>query len=304
MRIGYLLLALSIPVATEAQTPPLAPRSSPSAPHATAAQPSPEIQAKVENYLRHLYAWGPTFHVKFGPLKESPIPSLYELDMEISFGDQSDSAVLFVSKDARYLLRGDLQDMTVDPLAAIRAQIRLEDNPSKGPANARVNIVEFGDFQCPSCKALHEVLRELEPRYPQVRIVFKDFPLAQIHPWAMTGAIAGRCAYQQDHAAFWKLFDYIYDNQELISPENVWEKMLDFAGQAGLDSQVFRACMVDPGIKEIINQSVREGTQLKIANTPTVFVNGRRYIAPDRETLEEVIQYELAAQPPGARGPN
>src|SRR5437660_10955013 len=77
----------------------------------------------------------------------------------------------------------------------------------------------------------------------KVRVVFKDFPLEQLHPWARTAAIAGRCAYQQDPKAFWKMYDVIYDNQEIISASNAWTKMMDYAAQTGLDADAFKSCM-------------------------------------------------------------
>src|SRR5437879_8572806 len=108
--------------------------------------------------------------------------------------------------------------MSTDPLAAVRSQIHLADCPSKGPANARVVVVEYADFQCPTCGQLHKVLSEIEPQYPQVRFVYKDFPLTHIHPWAMTAAIAGRCAYRQNPEAFWKLHRSEEHTSELQSP--------------------------------------------------------------------------------------
>ncbi len=122
------------------------------------------------------------------------------------------------------MLRGDLQDMSADPLAAARSLIHLANNPSKSPTDARVTVVEYSDFQCPSCRQLHQTLRTIVPAYPQVRFVFKDFPLVQIHPWAMTAAIAGRCAYQESPEAFWKLHDTVFDNQDAISPDSAWQK--------------------------------------------------------------------------------
>lgn len=291
----YLFLFLSfVATATFGQSS-AAPRTSQAA--QAPAQPASDLQKKVEAYLRHVFAWGPTFRVKFGPLKDSPISGLYEFTVDVSMGDQSDSGIFYVTKDGRFLFRGDIQDMNVDQLAAVRSQINLSNSPSKGPANAVVTLVEYADFQCPSCRELHNVLREIEPQYPQIRIVFKDFPLTQLHPWAMTAATAARCAYQQNHAAFWKLYDAIYDSQDLITPENAWQKMLDLAGQAGLNVPALKTCMSDPATGELINESLKEGLQLKIANTPTVFVNGRRLIGSDRSALEQFIQYELSLRP-------
>jgi protein-disulfide isomerase len=138
----------------------------------------------------------------------------------------------------------------------------------------------------------------VQPLFPQVKFVFKDFPLEQIHPWAMTAALAGRCAYQQRPEAFWLLHDKMYENQEIISATTVWQTLLDYARDAALDVDSFRACMTLPETKAAIQKSVDEGVKLKIANTPTVFVNGRRFIGADRQTLEQYIRFELAVTAP------
>lgn len=298
-----IFLMMLLPAALAAQTAPAAPPSQAPGPQTGASSAAVGlIQKKLEAYLRKLYAWGPSFRLKIGPLNDAPVAGFYEVSLEVTTGDQSDTAVFYVSKDGRYLLRGDLQDMAADPLAALRAKIHLDNSPSKGPANARVVVVEYADFQCPTCRQLHQTLRALAPNYREVRFVFKDFPLVQIHPWAMTAAIAGHCAYEQKNEAFWKLHDAIFDAQELISPENVWQKLLDFAGQAGLDTTALRACMASPQAKQAVMENVAEGQALKIANTPTVFVNGRRMIGSDRNLLEQYLQYELAAHAPPAPG--
>lgn len=71
--------------------------------------------------------------------------------------------------------------------------------------NAKVTLIEFGDFQCPSCRELDRLLHEILPNHPEVRLVYKHFPLTEIHPWAMTAAIASQCTYQQDPKSFWKI---------------------------------------------------------------------------------------------------
>ncbi len=216
--------------------------------------------------------------------------------------NQSDSATFYVSKDGRYLIRAEMEDMTSDPLAEIRKKISLEDSPSEGPANARVVLVEYADFECPSCRQMDTILRATLPSYPQVRLVYKDFPLSDIHPWAMTAAQAGRCAYQQNQAGFWKFHDLIFDHQDLISPSNVFDKMQQYATEAGLDADALRGCMADPRIQAQIQKSMAEGESLHIANTPTLFVNGHRLIGPDPTTLEQFMRYELTST--GGTSPN
>ena len=265
-------------------------------PASPAAAPSP-TQKNIEAYLRHLYAFGPDVLLVVGPPKGSPIEGLLETNIDLTMGDNKEAVKLYVSKDGQFLLRGELSDMTKDPLAENRAKIQMNDAPSLGDSKAAVTLVEYSDFECPVCRSLHDVLRGMLPNYAgKVRLVFKDFPLEQLHPWARTAAIAGRCAYQQDSNAFWKLYDFIYDNQEIISAANAWTKMMDYAGQSGLDAEAFKGCMASPEAGVAVNASRANGQQLEVNSTPTVFVNGRRMVGADPHLLEQYINYELAQQ--------
>ena len=251
------------------------------------------IQKTVEAYLRNLYAFGADTIVKVAVPKDIGVEGLQEVDIAVKFGENEQTGKVYVTKDGKYMFRGELSDLAKDPLAEARAQLQTKDAPSIGPANAPVTMVEFSDFECPVCRSLHDALRGLLPNYPQVRVVFKDFPLEQIHPWARTAALAGRCAYQQTPAAFWKMYDLIYDSQELISAENAWGKMTDFAGQAGLNADAFKSCMASPEAGAAVDASRANGMQLEVGSTPTIFVNGRRVVGADARTIEQYIRYEL-----------
>ncbi len=259
-----------------------------------------ETQKSIEAYLRHLYAFGPNVQLEVGPLKESPVAGLMETDIKVTIGEDKQAAKFYVSKDGKYLFRGDVSDLTKDPLAETRAQIQMKDAPSLGDPNAPVTLVEYSDFECPVCRSLHDTLRGLLPNYAgKVRVVFKDFPIEQLHPWARTPAIAGRCSYQQDPKAFWKMYDLIYDNQEVISASNAWTKMTEYASQAGLKPDAFKGCMAGPEAVAAVSASRANGQQLDVNSTPTVFVNGRRLVGADAHLLEQYINYELAQQKSG-----
>ena len=161
-----------------------------------------------------------------------------------------------------------------------------------GPENAKITLIEFADFECPSCRELDRILRDFLPSHPEIRLVFKNFPLTEIHPWAMTAAIAGQCAFQQDQAKFWKMHDAIFDAQDVISPSNVWDKMMDLATQYGLNTETFRACMANPDSAHQVEQTMEEGRTLDITGTPTTFVNGRRIVGPDKSTLDQLVHFE------------
>ncbi|HVN09023.1 MAG TPA: thioredoxin domain-containing protein [Patescibacteria group bacterium] len=276
-------------------------------PQAGASAPQPvqgtsSVSRRVESYLRDLYALGPKYTVRVGEPQLTPIPGLRSVNIDISAEGQSNQITMYVSDDGRYLLQGELADMHADPFTKIRAQMDLSSAPSHGPANAKVVVVEYADLQCPSCRRLSEILRGLFPNYPQVRFLFREFPLTQIHAWSMTAAIAGRCIFHKSAAAFWPYAHYMFDHQDSINPSNVWDTVVQQGVQAGYDADSFKACMADPAMKAEVDKSEEEGVQLKVSNTPTVFVNGRRLVGPDREALEQYIDYELA-KTEGAKKP-
>jgi protein-disulfide isomerase len=286
-RCLLLLLVCLYPFAATAQT------------HPAPAAPSPlQLEKTVEAYLRNLFAWGPTFQVKLGPFKDAELPGFYVVPIEVTVNDQSDHGTVYVSKDGRFMFRGDINNLGADPFADNREHLHLSGDPSKGPADAAVSVVIFSDFQCPHCRLIYQDLKSVEPRYPQVRFVFKDFPLTQIHPWAMTAALAARCAYQHSPDAFLKVHGEIFDHQDTITAESAWATLLDYATQAGIDADDFRACMASPDAKQAIEADIAEGMALKISSTPTLFVNGRPLIGGAAQVLVQYIDYELALHPP------
>ena len=283
---------LCLPVLVRGQSP----ASAPSPSKTSTGAPPTALQRSVEAYLRNLYAFGPNVQLSVSVPKESEVPGLLETTVDLKDGENSQSAKFYLSKDGKYLVRGEISDLSKDPLAETRARIQMNDAPSLGDPKAPVTLVEFSDFECPVCRSLHDVLRRMLPNYPQVRVVFKDFPLESLHPWARTAALAGRCSYQQDPKAFWKVYDAIYDQQEVISAANAWTKMADFAAASGLNADAFKACMASPEAAAAVDASRANGQQLEVSSTPTVFVNGRRLVGADPQLLEQYIKYELVQQ--------
>jgi protein-disulfide isomerase len=269
--------------------------------------PSPmQLERTVEAYLRNLFAWGPIFQVKLGPFRDSELPGFYLVPIEVTFNGQSSQGTAYVSKDGRFMFRGEVNNLSADPFAENRKHLHLSGDPSQGPSAAAVTVVIFSDFQCPHCRQDYEDLKTIQPRYPQVRFVFKDFPLTQIHPWAMSAALAARCAYQHSPDAFWKVRDDIFEHQDTITAEDAWTTLLDYATQAGLNADDFRACMASPEAKKAVEADLDEGMTLKISSTPTIYVNGRPLVGGPAETLAQYIDYELAghastSHPPPSR---
>jgi protein-disulfide isomerase len=248
----------------------------------------------TESFVRELFAWGPNIPVKLGPLTQSAAADFYDVPVQVTLEGHVEKGDVYVSKDGKTLLRGALYNMDADPFAETRAKLKLDGAPSLGPADARVTLVEFSDFECPHCQELYEAMKTVETQFPQIRIVYKNFPLTQIHPWAETAAIGGRCAYDQSHAAFWKMESSIFENQDTITPDNVWDQLVQYATQAGLQPDKFKACMASPEAKKAVDEDHAEGVALGVDSTPTVYINGRPLIGGDLPTLDQYINFELA----------
>jgi protein-disulfide isomerase len=109
----------------------------------------------------------------------------------------------------------------------------------------------------------------------------------------MTAAIASQCVFEQNPAAFWKFHDTVFDQQDVISASNAWDKMIDLGKQLGLKEETYRDCMAAPETKAAVNETIEEGHTLNITATPTTFVNARRVVGPDKSMLNQYVAYEL-----------
>jgi len=164
------------------------------------------------------------------------------------------------------------------------------DDPSQGKADAPVTVVEYSDFQCPFCLRVMPTLKELRAKYgDKMRLVWKDFPLTQIHPQAFVAAQAGNCAREQ--GKFWEYHDQLFGNQAALQPEFLKK----YAAAIGLDADKFNACLDTAKYESRVQGSIGIGTRLGINSTPTVYVNGRMVNgAQPIEVFTQIIDEELA----------
>ncbi len=265
-----------------------------------AAGSLPQAQKSIETFLRSYFALGPEIKITVAAPTELGNSGILEYPIEVKTQESTEKIKMYMTKDGRYLIRGEINDLSTDPLADTVKKIQTANSPVLGNPNAPITLVEYSDFECPVCRNLHDSLRGLLPNYPQVKVIFKDYPLDTIHPWARTAALAGRCAYQQEPKAFWKMYDAIYDNQDVISASNVYDKVVDYAAKAGLNQEVFKACMSAPETAAAIDASIANGNLLEVRSTPTVFVNGRRIVGADARTVQQYLDYEVAQLKAGA----
>lgn len=158
-----------------------------------------------------------------------------------------------------------------------------EDDPVLGNQDASVVIIEFGDFQCPFCKRVAPVVKEIARDYADtVAIQFRDFPIEQAHPEAVNASLAAECAHEQ--GGFWEYHDRLYDTQNVFSQSHYF----DIARELGLNMDMFSRCYDSQKYKNEILQDFEEGRALGVTGTPTFFINGSK--------LSGVLSYDQFVQ--------
>ena len=263
-------------------------------------------KATMEDYIRHLILVNPQVNVAVEDPKPSPIASLKEEDVKISWGPNSETLTFYVSEDGRHIIDigqtgvpggGGIYDINESPFANILKKLDTTGAASFGAPNAPLSLVMFSDMQCPQCKAETEALRKnVLASFPtQVRVYFMDFPLSSIHPWASQAATIGRCVLAQGQPHFWSYIDWIYTNQTDIKPENLRAKVEQFAKDNKLDLMSFGHCLDNPAAMTAeVDKEIVVGKSLNINETPTIFLNGRRLVGNvDWDNLKAIIQMDL-----------
>ncbi len=174
-------------------------------------------------------------------------------------------------------------------LEPLRAKIEINGFPAKGPATAPVTIVEFSDFECPYCGGLFPTLKQVEKNYEgKVRIVYRQFPLANIHPHAEKAAEASLCAFDQQH--FWEFHDSMFGNQQELSIADLKQRAVNLK----LDTAKFNECLDSGRQVASIQRDIQDGARAGVTGTPATFINGRLLSGnqPYSE-IKEVIEDEL-----------
>jgi protein-disulfide isomerase len=271
----------------------------------TAAPKAAIDKAALEAYLRHAELWIPLVTVVIDDPKPSAyLPGFSEIAVHLSYNGQAKDEHYYISQNGKNIIKGEVYDMAKSPFQSTLDQIKLDSQPSYGKAGAPVTIVVFGDFQCPVCKVEADVMRKnLVQNFPdKVQVYFKDFPLESIHPWARAASDTGRCVYKQDPQAFWKFHDWIYENQEGVTPDTLNSKVMTWAGTAGVDSIQLGRCVDGKVTDKEVAQNIAEGRSLGLSATPTVFINGRKFEgAIEWPIMQQLVALEIEHQASAAK---
>ncbi|MBS1827670.1 MAG: thioredoxin domain-containing protein [Acidobacteria bacterium] len=261
-----------------------------------AKKPTALDKATLEAYLRHQFLIPANIQFSIEDAKPSEIPSMMLVGVNLTDGAQMKQRVEFyVSSDGRKMIQGKVFDITDSPFSTDLKLLQGDGNPVLGPANAPVNLEIFSDFQCQYCKEAAKTIRaNVEKEYPaKVKVVFRDFPLEQIHPWARPAAIAGRCVHKLEAGAFWQYHDWVFEQQANLTVENLKQKTLEFFN-GKLDTLQLTQCIDAKATEKDVDRSIATAKALQVASTPTMFVNGRRVVGNAAwPELKRVLDYEV-----------
>ena len=257
--------------------------------------PETDTRDKILRYLHERFPLSPTAKMTVGPLRPSAFPGFYQTTVTVDDGKQTGTQDFYVSKDGHYLIQGNVYTLGADPRREAERQISTQGKPSAGPASAPVTIVEFADLQCPTCAKMHQFLEsQLLPKYGEkVRVVFKEYPLVQIHDWALTAALANECVYVLKPEAFVPYRTKVFENQTNITATSAQAQLERYAEQAGVDPAKLRACIESKQTMGEIESDFKEAQALGVTSTPTFFINGKMLVGGPPEEFYKVIDETL-----------
>lgn len=162
--------------------------------------------------------------------------------------------------------------------------------PSLGPAQAKLTVVAFLDYQCPFCQQSSAAFREAMVKYQnRVHFVIRDFPIEEIHPQSFQAALAARCAFAQDANKGWAIHDALFANQSALAIADLER----YSAQAGLDMTKYRTCMDGQTFAGSVREDLGDGLRAGVQGTPTYFFNGIRVQGIPSDNQSEYFDFMI-----------
>ncbi len=247
---------------------------------------SPDLNKKIERQVRSYYKVPAEVHVIVGaPTPSTDFPNYDSLIVTVDGGERKQDLTFLVSKDHSSMIRMTKFDLSKDPFAETMSKIDVIGRPTRGIKASKVVVVNFDDFECPFCSRMHqnlfpEILKEYGDR---VTFVYKDYPLAEIHPWATHAAVDANCLASQNSDAYWDFADYIHANQHEVNNEKTpgarleaLDKLTMLQGQKhNVDVVKLQSC-IKAQDESAVKASMKEAEHVGVEATPTLFINGEK----------------------------
>src|SRR5580692_7268527 len=250
------------------------------------AQSSPsDLSRKIERQVRSYYKIPPEVHLTVGDPSPSPdFPNYEAVVVKIENGEKKQELTFLVSKDRNSMMRLTKFDLSKDPFAQTMSKIDTNGRPTRGAKASKVVVVNFDDFECPFCSRMHQTLfsQILKDYGDRVTFIYKDYPLVEIHPWAIHAAVDANCLAAQNGDAYWDFADYIHSNQNEVNSEKTpaarleaVDKLTLLQGQKhNLDVVKLQSC-IKAQDESAVKASMKEGDAIGVEATPTLFIGGQ-----------------------------
>jgi protein-disulfide isomerase len=242
---------------------------------------TPEIIHRITTEIRSRYNVPPQVAISVSEPKAGAMAGYDDLVVSFTGGTNTTHHDFLISTDRKTLAHLEKMDVSQD----LMSKIDVKGRPVKGNPNAKVTIINFDDFQCPFCSRMHATLFDnvFKDYADRIKVIYKDYPLIEIHPWAMHAAIDGNCLGEQNASAYWDFADYIHANQKQMTGksrtdafQNVDNLAKEQAQKHQLDADKLQACMQKQD-ETAVRASMAEGDKLGVDSTPTLFINGERF---------------------------
>jgi protein-disulfide isomerase len=167
---------------------------------------------------------------------------------------------------------------------ALRIPVSTSDHV-QGNESASIELVEYGDYQCPYCGMAYPIVKNIQQQLGnKLKFIFRNFPLAKIHPQAVLAATAAEAAALQ--GKFWEMHDMLFENQKRLNISSI----ISYATELGLDTDQFKNDMNDPSMAEKIDNEFYSGMRSGVNATPSFFINGEKYEG-DWDHEKDFLQY-------------
>lgn len=243
-------------------------------------------EATVDSFLQQTFGYQSDLTWKISSIRPAGVGGLAEVTVVLASPQGQQLSRFYVTPDGQHALTGDIIPFGAKPFDPARKTLEKGvTGPEKGPKDAPVTIVEFGDLQCPACKAAQPTIESLVAAEPNARFVFQNFPL-EMHNWAAKGAAYADCVGRASNDAFWKFVSKTYETQADITAENADEKLTALADGAGVKGSDIAACAAKPETKAHVDASIALGRSVDVTSTPTLFINGRKIGSFDTRMLD------------------
>ncbi|HEY3626062.1 MAG TPA: thioredoxin domain-containing protein [Terracidiphilus sp.] len=299
-RVHFLasLVILALAAGCKAQTTPQAPSDA-------------ALTRRIEVMVRSKFNIPPDYNLLLGPRKASQIPGYDSLDVMLVRNGKTTNIDFLISSDNTKLARLETFDLVKDP----SLNIDVANRPVRGNPEAKVTIINFDDLECGYCARMHQTFFPDTVNHYKglLKFVYKDFPLEEIHPWAVHAAVDANCLASQNGDIYWTYVDYLHQHGEEVNGADrdlkksfaALDRIARQEGTVGkLDSAKLDACIAKQDETQV-RTSAHEAETLGLEGTPAMFINGERIPgALPEDKLWLVIDRALRAagvQPPPAQ---